>query len=201
VAALAVSGGRLYAGGDFTGAGGVPANNIAQWDGSGWSPLGTGMNNQVYALAVSGGLLYVGGWFTTAGGSPANCIAQWNGSSWSALGSGLNQPVKTLAVSGGALYAGGDFTTAGTNVSASAALAVLGAPVIFGNPALSPTDGSLTLNLASSANSSSEVWMATNLTPPVAWQSIYTNLNGGLWQFTDTNTADFGAKFYRVSTP
>ena len=68
VNALAVSGGTLYAGGSFTTAGGSAANCIAQWDGSSWSALGSGMNNIVYALAVSGGTLYAGGWFTTAGG-------------------------------------------------------------------------------------------------------------------------------------
>ena len=41
--------------------------NIAQWDGSNWSALGSGMNNYVYALAVSGSTLYAGGGFTTAG--------------------------------------------------------------------------------------------------------------------------------------
>ena len=92
--ALAVSGSTLYAGGDFTTAGGSAANNIAQWNGSSWSALGSGIQVAmirpcVYALAVSGSTLYAGGDFTTAGGSAANYIAQWNGSSWSALGSGI----------------------------------------------------------------------------------------------------------------
>ncbi len=37
VDALAVSGSTLYAGGDFTTAGGSAANDIAQWNGSSWS--------------------------------------------------------------------------------------------------------------------------------------------------------------------
>ena len=45
VLALAVSGTNLYAGGNFTTAGGVPANHIAKWDGSAWSALGSGMND------------------------------------------------------------------------------------------------------------------------------------------------------------
>jgi hypothetical protein len=125
VDALAVSGSTLYAGGDFTRAGGIAATNIAQWNGSSWSALGSGVSGvadnligDVYALAVSGGTLYAGGAFTSADGSPANNIAQWNGSSWSALDSGtnsvgLNNGVFALAVSGSTLYAGGVFTAAG----------------------------------------------------------------------------------------
>src|SRR5439155_15264474 len=70
VYALAVSGSALYAGGYFATAGGRRVNGIAKWDGSGWSPLGSGMNDDpaVSALAVSGSDLYAGGQFTTAGG-------------------------------------------------------------------------------------------------------------------------------------
>jgi hypothetical protein len=128
VLALAVSGSTLYAGGYFTNAGGSAANSIAQWNGSSWSALGSGMNEygSVSALAVSGSTLYAGGYFTNAGGSAANNIAQWNGGSWSPLGSGMtggyNPSVSALAVSGGTLYAGGEFTTAGsdTNVNSVA---------------------------------------------------------------------------------
>ena len=103
VYALAVSGSNLYAGGYFTTAGGVAANDIAKWDGSSWSALGSGMGRLawcVYALAVSGSDLYAGGGFTTAGGIAANNIAKWDGSSWSALGSGMDSDVYALAVSG-----------------------------------------------------------------------------------------------------
>ncbi len=116
VHALAVSGNNLYVGGFFTNAGGVSAKNIARWNGSSWSALGSGMGGQwpeVFALAVSGNTLYAGGSFATAGGVTANRIARWNGSSWSALGSGMNGTVYALVVSGTELYAGGYFTTAG----------------------------------------------------------------------------------------
>ena len=67
VSALAVSGSTLYAGGYFTNAGGIAANYIAQWNGSSWSAVGSGMNNRVEALAVSGSTLYAGGGFHDGG--------------------------------------------------------------------------------------------------------------------------------------
>jgi len=139
VNALAVSGTNLYAGGSFTTAGEVSANNIAQWNGSSWSAFGSGdfvlgMNEPVFSLAVSGTNLFVGGQFTTAGGVSANNIAQWNGSSWSALGSGMNGAVSALVVSGTNLFAGGQFTTAGNKVSANIAEANFTAPAIVSQP-------------------------------------------------------------------
>jgi len=125
-----VLGSTLYAGGDFTNAGGSAANFIAQWNGSSWSALGSGMNARVLALAVSGNDLYAGGWFTTAGGVAANSIAKWDGTNWSALGSGITAIVNALAVSGTGsdLYAGGQFLWAGDKVSAYLARAILRLP-------------------------------------------------------------------------
>ena len=119
--ALAVSGSTLYAGGYFTTAGGIPANYIAQWNGSSWSALGSGRNSPVQALAVSGGTVYAGGSLTGWRRAEPTYVAQWNGSSWSALGSGMNgfnSFVFALAVSGSTVYAGGDFTAAGGDTNA-----------------------------------------------------------------------------------
>ncbi len=115
VNAIAASGTDIYVGGSFDTAGGVSANNVARWNGTSWSALGTGTNASVSALAVIGTDLYAGGLFSTAGGVAANTIAKWNGSTWSALGSGMSNPsaVRALAVIGTDLYAGGFFTTAG----------------------------------------------------------------------------------------
>ena len=76
-----MSGTNLYAGGDFTTAGGVPANYIAKWDGSAWSALGSGMTGggrcYVYALAADGaGHLFVGGDFSLAGTNVSPYIAE-----------------------------------------------------------------------------------------------------------------------------
>ena len=104
-------------GGRFTQAGGTPASNVAKWNGTTWSALGTGVNKDVYALAVSGSDVYVGGDFRTAGGVSANSLAKWNGTAWSALGTGfggsLVDYVEVLAVSGTDVYVGGYFSQAG----------------------------------------------------------------------------------------
>lgn len=113
VSALAISGGYVYAAGTFTNAGGVTVSNIARWNGSTWSVLGSGLDNQAQAIAVSGSDVYVGGNFITAGGVAANYIAKWNGSTWSALGSGLNGSVSAISVGSDGIYVGGTFTTAG----------------------------------------------------------------------------------------
>src|SRR5262249_38773986 len=71
------SGPALYAGGDFTAAGSVAAIDIAAWNGTSWSAVGTGSGNSldasVNALTVfddgSGPALYAGGGFVTAGGA------------------------------------------------------------------------------------------------------------------------------------
>ncbi len=115
------SGAALYAGGDFTIAGGVAANRIAKWDGASWSALGSGLDGPVHALIGfddgSGPALYAGGVFTSAGGVGANCVARWDGTSWSALGSGASGTVRALMNfddgTGPALHVGGFLTTAG----------------------------------------------------------------------------------------
>ena len=114
VVGIALKGSDIYVGGIFTNAGGVTVNNIAKWNGTSWSALGTGMTNGVSAMASDGINVYAGGAFTNAGGVTANYIAKWNGSSWSALGSGLNNTVAAIATGADGLYVGGSFTTAGT---------------------------------------------------------------------------------------
>ena len=76
------SGGELYAGGNFASAGNVPANNIAFWDGTNWSAMGSGVTGPnffsgVYALAISGDKLFVGGYdFTMAGTNAVQSLAE-----------------------------------------------------------------------------------------------------------------------------
>jgi hypothetical protein len=110
--------GKLYAGGDYTGMGGVAnTSRIAYWDGAAWNALGTGAADfTVKALAIGpDGTLYAAGSFSLMGGVANTVrIAKWNGSAWSALGTGANGSVNALAIGpDGSLYAGGDFTLMG----------------------------------------------------------------------------------------
>src|SRR5207247_1421219 len=105
----------LIVGGSFSVAGKALANNIAAWDGTSWSALGTGVDKPVSPLAAYSGDLIVGGNFTTAGGVSASRIARWNGNAWSPLGKGIgglsSYGVTALVVFNGELIAGGSFTS------------------------------------------------------------------------------------------
>lgn len=128
VGSLSGGGSVVYVGGRFSSAGGVPANNIAVWDGTGWSALVTAQNGTDAAVRAleafddgSGYAMFVGGGFNAAGGvAGTRGIARWDGASWSSVGGGLAGNVAALAVveQGGqlTLYAGGSFTQSTSGV-------------------------------------------------------------------------------------
>nr|AUN37297.1 hypothetical protein [uncultured bacterium] len=119
---LAVMGKDLYAGGEFTSAGGRQASMIAKWNGSEWSALDSGRAFPVYSIAVFDNQLFVGGqlgcfmctWDTTR-------VVRWNGVDWLTLdgnpassgkpsGPALGyRAVNTISVSGSRIYVGGGF--------------------------------------------------------------------------------------------
>ncbi|MFH1748507.1 MAG: hypothetical protein ABIG44_15845 [Planctomycetota bacterium] len=107
----------LYVGGDLHGADFITVRNIARWDGSDWSALGSGINGGVASLCVLDGgsraELIASGNFTTAGDQHVNRIARWNGHSWAPLGDGFPHSAGPLVSfddgTGMALYAGGCF--------------------------------------------------------------------------------------------
>jgi hypothetical protein len=81
----------------------------------GWSPMGSGVNGNVYAITMYNNRIIVAGSFNNAGGVSVNNIAQWDGSSWASLGFGFDGAVYALAVWNGELYAGGHFTHSASN--------------------------------------------------------------------------------------
>ena len=109
------SNGDVIAIGAFTTAGGVPAANIARWDGVAWSALGSGLSLGLgyTVLARAAGPVVAGGQFLAAGGVPTDRVAQWSGSLWSPLSGGWNGGVNAFARrSNGDLVAAGTFTSA-----------------------------------------------------------------------------------------
>ena len=120
---IVVSGNDIYVGGAFTSASndGVnffTVNNVAKWNGSSWSALGSGtvgVNSTVYSLAMVNGILYAGGAFTSAGGNSASAVARFNGTTWSALGTGVNNYVYAITNYGSDIFVGGAFNYAGGN--------------------------------------------------------------------------------------
>ncbi len=119
---------KLYVGGGFAGAGGVPANSIACWDGQAWSPLGSGLYlNSISMMKMilfdhgEGPQLTVGGSFALVPNQPARPrVARWTGTQWVPVGSDLssspldyvNSLVALPGAAGPTLYAGGVFTGA-----------------------------------------------------------------------------------------
>lgn len=71
--------GKLAVGGWFENAGGLPAKNIAFWDGDKWSALEGGPDGLVRALYSSYPYLYVGGEFTTVNGEDQRGFACYEG--------------------------------------------------------------------------------------------------------------------------
>lgn len=116
IRALAIFGGRLIAGGDFTAAAGLSASHLVRWDGAVADTFG-GTNGPVHCLHVDGGTLNIGGEFTFHGGAPivpGNGILWWNGAAWGSYGEGFtysagNVIVRAIIRYGGDLYACGRF--------------------------------------------------------------------------------------------
>ncbi len=116
---------QLYVGGWFDRAGGVPASNLARWNGTEWSDVDGGANHVVTVLRVhddgTGSALFAGGLFTQVGGQPAARIAKWSSAGWQPLEQGLDDYPLALAsledTQSGDLYVGGRFTHAGNGLA------------------------------------------------------------------------------------
>ncbi len=91
---LSVRDGLLYVGGDFdtVGPAALPASDIAAWNGSSWSALGTGalgpFGSSVQHVEALPGGVYASGDFAFMGGVPVPGFARWDGNAWSAVGDG-----------------------------------------------------------------------------------------------------------------
>ena len=123
--AVAIDGNNVYVAGNFSRAGAIAIDKVAQWDGSAWSSLGVGFEDVTYnfgridTIAIFEQEVYVGGYFSSIGGVAVNSFAKWDGNQWSDLGGGVlnssDEPgaVNDLVVAGSELYVGGNFVSIG----------------------------------------------------------------------------------------
>lgn len=100
--------GDLLVAGEFTDAGGVAVNQVAIWNGSTYSPLGTGLSGTINCAVEYDGALYVGGAML---GGP-NDLAKWDGSYWNfaTVFNGKYPLINALHVHDGLLYAAGEMS-------------------------------------------------------------------------------------------
>jgi hypothetical protein len=164
VRSLTAIGTDVYIGTDAKDVAGIAqADNVARWNGSAWSALGSNTSGTdgwfpasafIYGMTNDGTNVYATGSFQNANGDPtADAIASFDGSAWHALGSdgAGNGPWigngLALAVFGQHLYAGGNFTSAGGDPQASyvARYVPLLAPPPPPPPILLPTPPTVTI--------------------------------------------------------
>lgn len=124
----------VVVGGRFAAASGVPAVNVASWNGSEWSAFGAGLTGpsqpQVHKLCAwdSDGdgpgrtEIYAGGTFRTSGAAAVQGAARWDGVAWQPLGIGASAIARTVydldvwdpdgpGPKGSVLLAAGNFAT------------------------------------------------------------------------------------------
>jgi len=93
-----MSDGSIAVGGLFNSAGGLPASNVARWDGTAWQRLAGGCDGAVHSLLeLQDGRLCALGNFTSADAVAARSAAVWDGVTWSPMANGVRQGVLTAA--------------------------------------------------------------------------------------------------------
>ncbi len=78
IGSMTATAANLYVAGYFTTVAGLPANNIARWDGTNWFPLGSGVDDLAGSLAADARNVYAGGYFLNAGGKSSYHFAVWH---------------------------------------------------------------------------------------------------------------------------
>jgi hypothetical protein len=95
----------LYVGGTFSKINGTAVTNVAKFDGTNWSKLGTvTVNGPIQDLYLDGTNLYVAGGFSKLGNKNSKAIAHLSGATWNALGSNLFTSGILISSYGGNLF-------------------------------------------------------------------------------------------------
>ena len=205
VFAIAVAGGKVYAGGVFTNAGSSGADNLAVWDGATWEPFCTVPNQKignVRALQVVGSTLYVGGDFQDGAGiATADYLLACDLRLRHAASHHLDPahpfsgPVKALtATSDGTLYAGGRFANL-ENIAAADNVAYLppgGTGTPMGSSGGGPTCGcALDAYVRGLATNGTDVFVGTegSNVAGIAQADHVAKWDGSGWSAIGSNTA------------
>ncbi|MCB0201499.1 MAG: hypothetical protein KDI03_15655 [Anaerolineae bacterium] len=110
--------GNLFVVGKFSTAGQVSVKNAAMWDGTGWRPLGAGLDGSGLSVAMTdNGEVLLGGSFLAAGAVAVSGITSWDGVHFHQLGNGngVGGYIHAMARDQvGNLFVGGYFSAAGT---------------------------------------------------------------------------------------
>lgn len=85
VNAIDISNNVVYAGGSFTFAGNLSTPNVAQWDGTNWSALGSGPGGVVASLTVRTDGVYAAGAPQSGSTFGSPFFVRWDGSSWQSV--------------------------------------------------------------------------------------------------------------------
>ncbi|MGZ4964823.1 MAG: hypothetical protein ACXWC8_19885, partial [Limisphaerales bacterium] len=120
VTAIGALGGNIIAGGSFTNSGSLRVTNLARWNGSAWTAMGT-LNGQINRIRSDGASLYIGGLFNQIDNLIANHVVRWDGSQLQSVGKGQGiaaLSVQVVASDTNSIYAGGFFTAAGSTQAA-----------------------------------------------------------------------------------
>lgn len=118
---------RLIVAGSFAAIGAQPYGAIATFDGTSWSPVGSGLPNPSHAIAISmvrgmpNGDIVAGGNFTAIGSQNIGGLARWDGSTWNALGAFAGNVLCSTLRPNGNLVVGGRFDGIGQPGSANVA--------------------------------------------------------------------------------
>ena len=109
--------------------------------------------------------------------------------------------LRNVSLSNGGAY-GVIITSSGGSVTSLVATVTVQVPPTITGFVRQP-NGAAALAFTGTPNSTNRIWVTSDLTPPVAWLPISTNVAGadGRWQCTDFNSVNCSTRFYRASMP